>query len=97
MKVLNPKTVADLAREGRTPGADLGLTELLEQEKQFMVCPKTILGANTRRGKCLHWDRLIGNLATVGEPICKRLLNSSTVVHFVVPMPTVGLWMRLIL
>jgi hypothetical protein len=56
-----------LACEGRTLGADLGLTELLEQVKQFMICPKTILGANTRRGKCLYQDRLIGNLATVGN------------------------------
>jgi hypothetical protein len=61
-KVLNPKTVADLTRalfvilacEGRTLGADLGLTEHLEQVKQFVICQKTILGANTRRGKCLH-------------------------------------------
>jgi hypothetical protein len=47
-KVLDPKTVADLTRalfvilacEGRTLGADLGLTELLEQVKHFMICPK---------------------------------------------------------
>src|SRR5215217_2405484 len=51
----------------RAPDADLGLTELLEQEKQFLICPKAILGANTRRGysvQRLRQERLIGNLAT---------------------------------
>jgi hypothetical protein len=36
----HPRLFVILACEGRTLGADLGLTELLEQVKHFMICPK---------------------------------------------------------